>query len=68
MFLVAILSDRLIEINPISVFNGYEVDNDNLKYQESKIKSTLTFKLGKYFLSPFLILKKIFKRYLMNYF
>ena len=61
MFLVAILSDQLMEINPISVFNGYEVDNDNLKYQERKIKSTLTFKLGKFVLSPLVILKKIFK-------
>ena len=62
MFLVAILSDRLIEINPITVFNGYEVDNDNLKDQESKIKSTLTFKLGKLLLRPLVFVKKIFKR------
>lgn len=62
MFLVAILSNRSMEINSITVFNGFEVDIDNLKYQESKIKSTLTFRLGKLVLSPFVFVKKILSR------
>lgn len=58
MFLVAILSNKLIEINPITVFNGFEVDSDNLKCQEKKIKNTLTFRLGKLILFPFVFMKK----------
>ena len=52
------IRNKLIEINPITVFNGFEVDSDNLKCQEKKIKNTLTFRLGKLILFPFVFMKK----------
>lgn len=60
MFLIAIVSDDNFEKSAISIFDGLEMNNLTKKNEITKVKNSITFKVGKFILFPFRVLKKIF--------
>lgn len=61
LYLIAIASDNTFDDQNSTVFDGNQIINADFKNQIKKIYSSNSYKLGHLILSPFKILKKIFK-------
>lgn len=61
LYIIAIASDKTFDEQGLTIFDGSEIIDINFKNQIKKIYSSNSYRLGHLILSPFKILKKIFK-------